>query len=84
MKTIKEKWEFFENLVLNGVTDQQRWEARVAFYAGILSMLRMQMELAENKKMTEKEAAECFHGWMTEMEEFGLNQIKESKDHKPH
>lgn len=87
MKTIKSQWEFFENMVLTGVSDKQREEAYVAFHAGVLSILRMQLEIRENE-LTLEEAAKMFEGWIEEMDAFANERIAKiaarNPDFKPH
>ena len=74
-KTIKSQWEFFEETVLTLTSDKERRQAEVAFFAGVMALLRLQMELGES--YTPEQAAEAFGGWIAEMDIYAKKRITE-------
>jgi hypothetical protein len=69
MNTIKSRWELFETMCLQGVTDQDRNKAQVAFYAGVVSLLKLQ-EKAARKIDSPEQAAEFVKIWQQELDVF--------------
>lgn len=73
MNTIKSEWEMFESMVLRGVSDQQRREAHLAFYAGVVSLLEMQHRIA-NTITSEAGRLAVVEAWKRELEYFRAEQ----------
>jgi hypothetical protein len=69
MYSIQTKWEVFEAACLKGVTPQQHREAKVAFYAGVVSMLKAQDEAAQSCPDKE-EKTKIISDWMSELDVF--------------
>lgn len=74
LKTIKSRWEFFEKMCLEGVSDQQRREARVSFYAGVTSLARLQEQLSLDA-LTEDEIVLVVQAWRRELDIFKEEQL---------
>jgi preprotein translocase subunit SecY len=72
MNTIKSQWEKFEMMCLQGVSDQQRREAYIAFYAGVVSLFALQDKLAHNS--TPEEVAKNLFKWKDELAFFRAEQ----------
>ena len=87
MKTIKERWEYFKKMGLPCASDQQHDEAKVAFHAGIVSLLEMQIALSK-RGLKQEEAAVIFEGWVDEIVVFSKERAAKvpinMPDQKPH
>lgn len=73
MNTLQSQWEKFESMCLQNVSDQQRREARISFYAGMASLIFLQSKLAS--VMDEKEALKIAGIWRKELEIFQDEQL---------
>ncbi len=69
MYTLKSAWEEFEKICLKGVVGQQHREAKMAFYAGMGSLMKLQ-HAAGGNVTSDKEKAAVIQGWSVELEEF--------------
>lgn len=74
-ETIKAQWDFFEQMILPGVPENERYKAKVAFYAGVGSLLRLQQTLARNDNLTEVQVAQHIQDWHKECSDFGLQHM---------
>jgi len=73
VNTLQSQWEIFEEMCLQNISDQQRREARVSFYAGMTSLICLQNKLAS--VMDEKEALKIAGIWHKELEIFKDEQL---------
>jgi hypothetical protein len=78
MNTIKECWEEFERQVLipSGTSSKETRKAKLSFYAGIQTFLRMQHHLAGDDLSYDEKAA-CITIWKKELDQFSSEVITE-------
>ena len=74
MNTIKIRWEAFEMICLQEHSEQQRETIKIAFYAGITSLLNLQTTLAGLELPTDAKVA-IVAGWKRELDTFNAEQI---------
>ena len=73
LKTIKSRWEFFEKTCLQGVSDQQRHEALISFYAGVATFVSLLDDTSDIE--SEEEQTQAHYKLRLELETFKEEQI---------
>ena len=80
MYSIQAKWEEFETRCLKGVSPQQHREAKVSFYAGVVSILKAQDQAAQSHP-NEEEKLKIIEAWMSELYAFEEAYLRHSGVH---
>ena len=84
MKTIASQWEFFRNLVVAPhASEKEIHQAEVAFHAGAMCILKLSLELADDK-ISQEEGESRFQSWVNEMDEYAKAQVLKATGGKTH
>ena len=68
MKTFKDTWDNFANLVIDkNASEMQFREMKLAFYAGASQLINLMMD--ETINLSDEDAAEQIHSWHIEIKQ---------------
>lgn len=76
MKTIEEQWNIFVDQVYGGVSKDQEEDMKLCFYSGAFILMKLNIEIDEDKTASEEEGVEALANVHKELLKFFNDHIK--------